>query len=91
EEKQRRADIIMEQQMFINDELNQKKLGSEVEIVVEGFDRYAECCFGRSAADAPEIDGKIFFTTPRKLTAGDYVKVKINDLLDCDLLGEVME
>ncbi len=91
DEKQRRADIIMEQQMFINDELNQRKLGSEVEIVVEGFDRYAECCFGRSAADAPEIDGKIFFTTPRKLTAGDYVKVKLTDVLDCDLLGEVVE
>ena len=91
EEKQRRADIIMEQQMFINDELNQKKLGSEIEIVVEGFDRYAECCFGRSAADAPEIDGKIFFTTTRKLTAGDYVTVHIDDILDCDLLGSVNE
>ncbi len=91
EEKQRRADIIMEQQMFINDALNEQKLGSKVELVVEGFDRYAECCFGRSAADAPEIDGKIFFTTPRKLTAGDYVQVEITDMLDCDLLGEVAE
>ena len=70
--------------MFINDALNQQKLDTDVEVVVEGFDRYAECCFGRSAADAPEIDGKIFFTTTRKLTAGD-------DILDCDLLGSVNE
>jgi ribosomal protein S12 methylthiotransferase len=81
----------MEQQMFINDALNEEKLGSTVELVVEGFDRYAGYCFGRSAADAPEIDGKIFFTTPRRLTAGDYVQVKITDILDCDLLGEVAE
>ena len=91
EEKQRRADVIMEQQMFINDELNQKKLGQTVEIVVEGFDRYAECCFGRSAADAPEIDGKIFFSSGRKLTAGDYVRVRLDDVLDCDLLGTLDE
>ena len=91
EEKQRRAEVIMEQQMFINDELNGQKLGQTVEIVVEGFDRYAECCFGRSAADAPEIDGKIFFSSGKKLTAGDYVKVKLDDILDCDLLGTLEE
>jgi ribosomal protein S12 methylthiotransferase len=89
EEKQRRSDVITEQQMFISDAYNQTMIGKTVEVVVEGFDRYAECCFGRTAADAPEIDGKIFFTSPKKLTVGDYVKVKVEDLLDCDLLGSV--
>lgn len=89
DERERRSDIIMEQQMFINDALNQEKIGQTVEVVVEGFDRYAECCFGRSAADAPEIDGKIFFTSPHKLTVGDYVNVVIEDVLDCDLIGSV--
>lgn len=87
EEKLRRAEVITEQQMFINDELNNALVGSTVEVVVEGFDRYAECCFGRTAADAPEIDGKVFFTSERTLTAGDYIKVHVDDLLDCDLLG----
>jgi ribosomal protein S12 methylthiotransferase len=91
EERERRAEIITEQQMFVSDALNRLAVGKTVEVVVEGFDRYAECCFGRSAADAPEIDGKIFFTSPRKLTVGDYVSVKIEDLLDCDLLGSVAE
>jgi len=91
EEKERRSDIIMEQQMFINDVQNQEMIGKVVEVVTEGFDRYAECCFGRSAADAPEIDGKIFFSSERKLTVGEYVKVKIDDTLDCDLLGTVCE
>lgn len=91
EEKERRSDVIMEQQMFINDVQNQEMIGKVVEVVTEGFDRYAECCFGRSAADAPEIDGKIFFSSERKLTVGEYVKVKIDDTLDCDLLGMVCE
>ena len=91
EEKERRSDVIMEQQMFINDVQNQEMIGKVVEVVTEGFDRYAECCFGRSAADAPEIDGKIFFSSERKLTVGEYVKVKIDDTLDCDLLGTVFE
>ena len=91
EEKQRRAEVITEQQMFISDRLARQMMGKTVEVVVEGFDKYAECCFGRSAADAPEIDGKIFFTSPKKLTAGDYVKVKIEDMLDLDLLGSLAE
>ena len=91
EEKERRSDVIMEQQMFINDVQNQEMIGKVVEVVTEGFDRYAECCFGRSAADAPEIDGKIFISSERKLTVGEYVKVKIDDTLDCDLLGTVCE
>ena len=46
---------------------------------------------GFAVADAPEIDGKIFFSSERKLTVGEYVKVKIDDTLDCDLLGTVCE
>lgn len=90
ETRERRAEIIMQEQMLIADKLNQRQVGKTVEVVAEGFDRYAECCFGRSAADAPEIDGKIFFTGKERLTAGDYVTVEINDTLDYDLIGEVV-
>lgn len=91
EEREHRSDVIMMQQMFINDTLDKEKIGQTLEVVVEGFDRYAECCFGRSAADAPEIDCKIFFTSPRRLTVGEYVNVVIEDILDRDLLGTVVE
>ena len=37
-----------------------------MEVLTEGFDRYAECWFGRSAADAPDVDGKIFFTSSKR-------------------------
>lgn len=90
ETKQRRADVIMEQQQIIMAQNNEKMIGSTVEVVTEGFDRYGECYFGRSAADAPDIDGKIFFRSPeRKLTSGSFVKVKITETLDYDLIGEI--
>ena len=57
--------------------------------MVEGFDRYAECFFGRSYAEAPEIDGKIFFTSDKKLTIGEFVKVQIDSTMDYDLIGAV--
>lgn len=90
ETKQRRADVIMEQQQIIMAQNNEKMIGSTVEVVTEGYDRYGECYFGRSAADAPDIDGKIFFrSSERKLTSGSFVKVKITETLDYDLIGEI--
>ena len=86
-----RAEIIMEQQLSVVCENNEKLCGCELEAVVEGYDRFGECFFGRSPMDAPDIDGKIFFTSDRKLSIGEYVRVRINDILDYDLIGEVIE
>ena len=90
EEKERRADIIMEIQMDIAAENNEKLIDKDIEVLCEGFDRYGECYFGRSANDAPEIDGKVFFTAAgRKLSAGEFVTVHINETMDYDLIGEM--
>lgn len=86
----RRADIIMEQQMLISAENNEKLMGCELEAVVEGFDRFGECWFGRTAIDAPDIDGKVFFTSEKPLEIGEYVKIRITESLDYDLIGEVI-
>lgn len=86
-----RADIIMQQQLEISCDNNKKLMDSEFEAVVEGYDRFGECFFGRTAADAPDIDGKVFFTSETPLTIGDYVKIRITDTLDYDLIGEVIE
>ena len=91
EERSHRADVIMEQQMIISDRKNSEKLGKIYEAVVEGFDKYAECYFGRTQADAPDIDGKIFFISANRLEIGQYVNVKITDTLDYDLMGEVTD
>lgn len=89
--KQRRADNIMEMQSIIAEQNNQRMIGKTVEAVTEGFDRYAECFFGRTSADAPDIDGKIFFTSENKLSLGQFVKVKIDDVMEYDLIGSVIE
>lgn len=89
--KEARNDAIMNEQMLISFDINEKKIGSQVEVVTEGFDRYAECYFGRSSTDAPEIDGKIFFSSERKLRVGEYVKVAVDDVMDYDLIGTAVE
>ena len=88
--KEKRSEIVMEEQMFISDRFNEAMIGKTLEVVTEGFDRYAECWFGRSSMDAPEIDGKVFFTSERKLRIGEYVRVKIDDVMDYDLIGTVV-
>ncbi len=89
--REHRAEIIMEQQSVIAEKKNNALIGKTLEVVTEGFDRYGECWFGRSAADAPEIDGKIFFTAPdKKPFPGCFVKVRIDDVLDYDLIGEIV-
>lgn len=85
-----RADIIMEQQMLISAENNEALMETELEAVVEGFDRFGECWFGRSVNDAPDIDGKLFFTSDKALAVGEYVRVRVTDALDYDLIGEVI-
>ena len=85
-----RADIIMQQQMLISAENNEKLLGKELEAVVEGFDKFGECWFGRTPLDAPDIDGKVFFSSESPLEIGDFVKIRITDTLDYDLIGEVI-
>lgn len=88
ETKAHRADIIMETQNIIANEKNNAYNEKILEVVTEGFDRYGDCYFGRSAMDAPDIDGKIFFTSKKKLVPGLFVKVKITSVMDYDLIGE---
>ncbi len=90
DEKNRRAEIITQEQMLVSDSLTAEMLGHVYEVVVEGYDRYAECWFGRSAGEVPEIDGKIFFTSSIPLKVGDYQYVKITDTMDYDPIGEVI-
>ena len=85
-----RMEHIMELQHTIAANKMQEKIGKTVEVLIEGWDDYIKCYFGRSAADAPEIDGKVFFLSARQLKIGDFAKVRINDTLEYDLLGELI-
>lgn len=86
--RQKRRDIVMELQTRIAEEYQAAQVGKTVEVLVESFDRYAECWFGRTAGDAPDIDGKVFFTTKERVAPGDLVQVKITEYMDWDLVGE---
>ncbi|MCL1857755.1 MAG: 30S ribosomal protein S12 methylthiotransferase RimO [Oscillospiraceae bacterium] len=94
-EKERRQKSIMSIQERINGSLNQKKIGKTIKVLCEGFDKVGEVYFGRSEADAPEIDGKIYFAAAQGIQntpqEGDFVDVKITKVLDYDLYGECVK
>ena len=74
--KQDRYDILMQTQLTVSEELNNAKIGSEMTVITDGYDAVAEIYFGRSEADAPDVDGKVYFRAPKgKYTYGDFVKV----------------
>ena len=85
--KQDRADILMKAQMQIAAEQNEKKIGETIRVLVEDFDPVSEAHFGRSAADAPEIDGKIYFKAARRVAPGSMIDVKVREVVDYDLYG----
>ncbi|MBQ4617852.1 MAG: 30S ribosomal protein S12 methylthiotransferase RimO [Clostridia bacterium] len=85
--KDQRREIVMQQQERISQEWLEAQIGKTVDVLVESFDRYAECWFGRTASDAPDIDGKVFFTAEKDVAPGDIVSVEIIDYMDWDLVG----
>lgn len=88
EEAERRAELIMDIQSRVMDEFNASLQDKTIRVLCEGYDRLAECYYGRSEADSPDVDGKVFFTG-KNITPGEYVFVKISGTLDGDLLGDV--
>ncbi len=85
--KQNRCDILMEIQNNILFASNEDKVGKVIEVIVDGFDKYAECYIARSKDDAPEIDCNVFFTSENSHIIGDFVKVNIEEVMDYDLVG----
>ena len=82
-----RYDILMRDQLVINEENNEKKLGKTIKVLCEGFDPISETYYGRSEADAPDIDGKIYFTGEKGISSGIFVDVEINEVIEYDLCG----
>lgn len=87
--KKKRCEAIMSDQNRIHNDYNAKFVDKVLKVICEGYDPVSECFFGRSYADAPEIDGKVYFTAPKRLKEGEFVNVKITEVLDYDLFGKV--
>ena len=90
--KQDRVDIVMAEQSRISEELNQKKIGAVLEVISEGWDEVSGAYFGRSYADAPEIDGKVYFRAKKNTVSdGEFVRVRVTEAVDYDLVGEIVK
>ena len=60
-------------------------------VLCDGFDTVAEIHYGRSEADAPDVDGRVYFKAKKRVAPGSFVKVKITEALDYDVIGAVVE
>ena len=90
EEAQRRAEIVVDVQSDIIDAYNESVLGSVREILCEGFDPQAQMFYGRSYAESPDIDGRVWFTAEEEVPAGTFVSVRLTGTMDGELTGETV-
>ena len=90
EEAQRRAEIVVDVQSDIIDAYNESVLGSVREILCEGFDPQAQMFYGRSYAESPDIDGRVWFTAEKEVPAGTFVPVRLTGTMDGELTGETV-
>ncbi len=90
DEKKNRQEIIMIDQAAVSEELNSKRVGKTVEVLVEGYDNLIKQYFGRTYGDSEEIDGKVFFTSKEKYAPGEFVNVEITDYMEYDLYGKAV-
>ena len=92
------ADVAMERaqsvellQSQIMDEYNASMIGKTLEVLVDGYDQEYEQFYGRTYADSPEIDGRVWIAAQEPLREGDFVQVCIEGTQDGDLLGYLAE
>ena len=88
EEKQRRAQEIMEVQQEISFEKNQEKVGQVLKVMVDK--KEAGRYLGRTEFDSVEVDNEVVIQSSKKLTIGDFVQVRISKAFDYDLEGELV-
>ena len=78
-------------QSVVNDAYKDSVLGTEREVLCEGFDGQAQLFHGRSYAESPEIDGRIYFSAEEEPEPGDFVTVRLTGVMDGELTGERVE
>jgi ribosomal protein S12 methylthiotransferase len=85
--KQDRYDAIMQTQLLVNEETIAELVGKTVTVLCDGFDTVADIYYGRTYRDAPDVDGRVYFKAKRRHRGGDFVRVRIDEALDYDLIG----
>lgn len=90
EEAQRRAELAVDVQSDIIDAYNDSILGEEREVLCEGYDSQAQMFYGRSYAESPDIDGRIWFTADSEIAPGSFVNVRLTGTMDGETTGELV-
>ena len=86
--KQHRWEVFMEKAGEISAKKLAKKIGEEVDVIVDEIDEEGAIC--RTKADAPEIDGNLFIESNfEKINVGDILKVNVTSAGDYDLWGTI--
>ncbi len=88
--KQDRYDTLMQTQLTVSEELSAEKIGQTLTVLCDGYDTVAEIHYGRSYADAPDVDGRVYFKSPKRIAPGTFCEVKITEALDYDVIGETI-
>ena len=88
---QERAEMVSAIQSRIMDEYAQEMLGKTLEVLVDGYDEEYEQYFGRTFADSPDIDGRVWLASEDDLSEGSFVTVQLDGIIDGDLSGFVLE
>ena len=88
---QHRTELLVDLQSRVMDAYNEGRLGTVVEVLCEGFDAEMGCWVGRTYADSPDIDGRVYFTAAGTVPTGSFVNVHITGTADGDLTGEIEE
>ena len=90
-EAERRAELVVDVQSRIMDDFNESRMGDVTEVLCEGWDAQAMSYAGRSWAESPDIDGRIYFAAQREVADGEFVPVRITGSMDGELTGELWE
>jgi len=88
---QERARMVETIQSRIMDDYNASMMGKTLDVLVDGFDEELEQFYGRTFADSPEIDGRVWIATQEAIAEGTFVKVLIDAVVDGDLSGSLVE
>ena len=91
ETAQKRAEIVEMLQSEIMDEYNASLIGKTMEVLVDGYDEEAEQFYGRTYADSPDIDGRVWIASDEPVQEGAFVMVTIDGCREGDLSGYVVE
>ena len=87
-ERAQRVELL---QSEIMDAYNSSLIGKTMEVLVDGFDEEYEQFYGRTYADSPEIDGRVWISSQEPLQEGAFVQVTIDGVQDGDLMGFAAE